>query len=294
MLLYIKHTEIKNKKSLSMLSRISENLKCHNPNKSKNGTKALQYVRLTGSFTVEAAFVVPLFLFAAVVFLGLFRLLSVEVQVTGGLQYASRMLAVSCCEQDEPIEETVLLLKGRILFQKYLGEHGCKMEGIQNGTAGISFWGSRVSDTYVELRASYQVALPVTFWKMKRLPVRQCVRSRRWIGACSAGTAGDEAVYVYITETGSAYHQSASCAYLDLSIRNVTLQQAQLLRNKNGNIYYPCSCVKKGQTSVYITDYGTQYHGDLSCSGLKRTVYKIKKEEAGARHPCSKCWKGDS
>ena len=67
----------------------------------KSNAKALQCVRRSGSFTVEAAFVLPLFLFAALVVLGIFPVLLLQIQVNHGLQYAARLTAVSYQDQTE-------------------------------------------------------------------------------------------------------------------------------------------------------------------------------------------------
>lgn len=253
--------------------------------------KALQYARQSGSFTLEAALIMPLFVFAAAVVLGLFSVMLVQIQITGGLQYASRMIAVSCQDDEEDIHNLLYLAEGRILFQSYLKEHGCRSDIIQGGMAGISMLESDFSGDYVTLRASYQVNLPVSFWNIRQLPVRQSVKSKKWTGADPAGASAEDG-YVYVTSTGNAYHSSASCHYLDLSIRSVSIVQIAVLRNRSGGIYYPCSCYRPGMPSVYITDYGTKYHSDLGCSDLKRTVYKVKLEDAGSRHPCMKCYGG--
>ena len=47
------------------------------------------------------------------------------------------------------------------------------------------------------------------------------------------------------------------------------------MRNKDGGIYYPCSCVKHKNSNVYVTDYGTFYHENPGCYRLKRSVSKI-------------------
>ena len=47
---------------------------------------------------------------------------------------------------------------------------------------------------------------------------------------------------------------------------------------------------KKNSSVVYITDYGRQYHSDLNCRKLKRTVNKVLYDEVKDRMPaCSKC-----
>lgn len=250
--------------------------------------KALQYAHQRASFTIEAAFVLPLFLFAAVVVLGLFPMLVLQVQVNSSLQYAARIMAVSWQDADE--EGSVLsLMEGTLLFRRYMKEHGCEESALSHGVNSISLIHSDVSGDYVTLVADYNVSLPIAFWKTKSLPVRQCVRVKKWTGANPKQTGNGEDDYVYITPSGTAYHSSAECSYLKLSIRSVPKTAVGFLRNQDGSIYYPCSCYHR-QSTVYVTDYGTDYHGDLNCSGLKRTIYKVSKDHAGGRHACSKCF----
>ncbi len=248
--------------------------------------KALQYACRRASFTVEAAFVLPLFLFAAAVVLGLFPVLKLETQVNAGLQYAARMVALSY-QDSEDDHDVLSLTEGEILFRTYMKEHGCEETVLASGLSGISLLSSDLSGDYVTLSAVYKVQLPVSFWNLNSLPVEQCVSMKKWTGDIADEEEG-EGDYVYITPSGSAYHSSADCAYLKLSTHTVSVEALDTLRNKSGGIYYACSCYNGGST-VYITDYGTQYHSDLSCSGLKRTIYKVSIDQVGDRHACSKC-----
>ncbi len=252
----------------------------------KDDAKALQCA-CRGSFTVEAALVVPFFLFAAAIVIGLFPLLLVQVQVNNGLQYAARLLAVSYTDAEDE-ENGWGLLVGEALFETYLTEHGCYEAVLSGGVAGISFGNSDVSGDTVLLTAEYDVSLPISFWGFQSLPVVQSVQMKKWTGADSSGDTSDGS-YVYITPSGSAYHLSAECSYLKLSIKSVSVSTLDTLRNKSGGIYYPCSCYSGGSVA-YITDYGTQYHSDLDCSGLKRTIYKVSIENVGDRHACAKCY----
>lgn len=249
--------------------------------------KALQCVCQKASFTVEAAFILPLFLFAAVIVLGMFPMLKIQIQVNAGLQYAARMVAVSW-QDSEDNHESLSLAEGKILFRTYMSEHGYEESVLKYGLAGISLLGSDLSGDYVTLSADYQVQLPISFWKLSSLPVSQCVSMKKWTGAAQDEADGGDS-YVYITPEGTAYHSSAECSYLKLSIRAVSVSSVGSLRNKSGGIYYACSCYEGGSLA-YITDYGTQYHGDLSCSGLKRTIYKVSPDQVGDRHACSKCY----
>ena len=133
--------------------------------------------------------------------------------------------------------------------------------------------------------------LPVFWTKWGKLPVKQQIVCKKWTGA-SLSSAGDEdGAYVYITPYGNAYHSSAECKTLKLSIRSVPRTGISALRSEDGSIYYPCRCAGTSSKNVYITDYGTEYHGNIACSGLKRTVYRVLRSQVGDRHPCMRCQK---
>ncbi len=251
--------------------------------------KALQCACIRGSFTVEAAFILPLFIFASAAVIGLFPVMMIQMQVNSGLQYAARIMAVSYQDSDD--EESILsLAEGYTLFRVYMREHGYEESVLEQDLAGISLSDSDLSGDYVTLTASYEAELPVSFWSVSSLPIRQSVKMKKWTGAVQDGENADgEETWVYVTPSGSAYHKTADCPYLKLSIRSVSVSELGTLRNESGGIYYACSCYKGG-SMAYITDYGTQYHGDLNCSGLKRTVYRVSIENAGTRHACSKCY----
>lgn len=244
-----------------------------------------------GSFTVEAALVVPIFLLALLVFLGFFPLLLIQTQVNAALQYTARIMAVSY--QDEEEEGSIVsLAEGILLFRSYLGEHGLSEDFLENGVNSISLANTDLSGEYVQLVANYEVELPTGFWGIDSLPVEQCVSAKKWTGAGSDSSDGEaDTEYVYITPTGSVYHTTTSCPYLSLSTRSVSYSSLSSLRNSNGHSYSACSCYS-GENIVYVTNYGTLYHGSLSCSYLKRTIYKVKLDAVGDRSACSKCGGG--
>ena len=96
---------------------------------------------------------------------------------------------------------------------------------------------------------------------------------------------------VYVTPYGTVYHTSKDCHYLDLSIRQIPVSEISSARNADGAIYEKCTCADHVAAggSVYITDYGTNWHTDIHCSGLKRTVNEINISEIGNLHLCPKC-----
>ena len=88
-----------------------------------------------------------------------------------------------------------------------------------------------------------------------------------------------------VTDNQAVYHMTRRCSYLTLQIQASTLEQAK----HNG--YDMCAfCGKDVQgRQVYVTNEGDRYHSSLTCSGLKRTVYRKKKSEVTGLAACSRC-----
>jgi len=251
--------------------------------------KASLCTRGRGSYTLEAAVILPLMaaFFAAILFF--FRVLQVQTQVQEALNYAGRKVA---CEASTISSEMALRASAEAYFRKELHQYELPENYVKGGTRGITLLRSDFSESYIDLQADYYIRLPISFFTVKGISISQSSKNHKWIG--DREDVQDED-YVYVTETGTVYHRNRKCSYLDLSIQSANYADLEGLRNKNGHKYYACSeCVAKNSrlNLVYITDYGTSYHASLSCSGLKRTIYLIPFSEAGGRSPCSKCGGG--
>lgn len=242
------------------------------------------------SFTVEAAFVLPLFLFAILIMLGIFTSLQAQSCMSQALQYSARKTAVSYMDAGD-LQKGIPLAAARLIAIRYYQQNGGWSDVIAGGMTGISFLGSDLSGEYVHLCASYKVKLPVSFWGLRSLPVSQCISVRKWIGATEDSGIGADADdgYVYVTEYGTAYHKDLACPYLDLSIRAVSAAGVSKSRNLDGEKYDACSCCDGNESTVYITDYGTEYHSKLSCSHLVRSIHRVEEGSTGGLHACPKC-----
>ena len=207
---------------------------------------------------------------AAVFFLTLlffFRVLQIQTEVQEALNYASRKTA---CEASAVSSQTGLLVSAEAYFRKELGTYS-------------------LSGNYINLQVNYYIKIPISFFEVKGVGICQKSKSHKWIGDRTDGKQSD---YVYVTKHGTVYHRSRKCHYLDLSIKSTDYAQISSMRNKNEHKYSACSgCVAKNHVAgkVYVTDYGTCYHSDLACSGLKRTIYLILLEETGGKRACGKC-----
>lgn len=272
-------------------------MKAHHVNRNSDliltHTKTLLCIRCKGSLTVEAAFAGPIFILCLVLFLGLFRVLSVEAQVNEALTYTASKLAMESLDTaaDTAITDIVERYQGGWIFRQQLKMLGCQEESVVGGYTRMTVSNHESDGLFVRLTVSYNIRLPVHIFGKKSISVVQSAVARRWNGADQSDAVG--AAWVYVTPYGTVYHRTLGCPYLDLSVWSVPTASVKELRNKNGGKYYTCTrCQTQNvleQYRVYVTDYGTLYHSSMDCSALKRTVYRVSLDQAGGRRLCQKC-----
>ena len=241
---------------------------------------------LKGSYTLEAAVIFPLVAGFFVSILFFFRVVQVETQVRSALFYAGRMSALASCVNDSSV---VTVATAEALFRSKASDSELIDTYVSGGVWGISLLGSKMDGDDVALEAKYKIKLPISFFSVDGIWIEEHSNSRKWTGK-NPNELTDP--YVFYTDYGSVYHLSDQCNYLDLSIKSVKWTEVGGYRNKNGGKYSACYCAAEKKTeasTVFITDYGTQYHGKLGCSDLKRTVHMVHRSEIGNKALCSKC-----
>lgn len=258
--------------------------------------------KFKASMTVEAAFVLPFFLFAFLNIISILEIYRVQSNMNAAMHRTAKEMAVCAYEYKELSDGDVGKAESLGLTYMYaanrvksvLGKGYLDNSPIKNGASGIDWYRSSVleEDDCIDLIAAYTVKPPVAAIGFGAFKMYNRVFTRAWTGydnaAASGGVSEDE--IVYITPDGTVYHRSRACTYLKLSIVPVDMAVLESIRNEGGAKYYPCEeCKGEGRSVVYVTDYGTRYHSSLQCSKLKRTILAIPLSEAGGRGACSKC-----
>ncbi len=283
------------------------------------------------SLTVEAAIVMPVFLFCILVFLYFLQIITVQEHIqnaitktglslaraayvyedfTGGEDFATIDFSLFGEEYELDLSEAAEVITGELvvkaLLKKELDLPQINNSCIQGGFREISFYNSRVlEEDFIDIVVRYHIKFPIWLFGLENLRMIQRVRLRGWTGhqvpatytIIKEGTSEGETL-VYITATGTVYHSDRNCSHLNISIEEVhTLPENR--RNKNGGKYYPCElCCGKEVSSwsnrgvYYITEDGDRFHILRECSGLKRTVREVPLSEVSGRAPCKRCGKG--
>lgn len=236
-----------------------------------------------GSVVVEATLILPFFLFGMVALYTMGRAKMAELVVYEGCVEACEYMA-----EYGYISDTGAAIP-YIKFGDYVDDEELLDRYVAGGADGVSFIGSIGVDDegYAVLIATYDVNINLPFvptlTRTKTLIIRQKAY-RGYDDIMSNPSYENVKEYVYITPNQEVYHDSRTCSYLQMNIRQVAVTDAE----KWG--YGPCEyCGDSMCSAVYITEEGGRYHSSRSCTGLRRTVYRVEKSEVQGRPPCHRC-----
>jgi hypothetical protein len=278
------------------------------------------------SLTVEAALVLPVFIYFLIAFLYFIQIFTIQEQIQStitkiGLNLSktayiykdmpsideafSLDISLFGTEIDIGLDElTASIINGGMLklySREYLDTEQMNRSCIQNGFDGISFIHSSVfdQDDYIDLVAEYTVNIPIKLFVLEEMHIIQRVRMRSWTGyeveaayTTQKESDNDDVTIVYITDSGSVYHVREDCSHIKLSVIEVPSIPVDR-RNDNGGKYYPCEACCNGEemdyATYYITSDGMRYHTKRTCSKIKRSVKEIPLSEVGDRAACKRC-----
>ncbi|MCD8329589.1 MAG: hypothetical protein LUC27_02715 [Lachnospiraceae bacterium] len=271
---------------------------------------------------MEAALLLPLFLFALYLFWNFFPALQTHIriqyamdEVSGELAqqaYLLQQLRTEVGEGEAVAEEVsedsrwgdeILTLLEETAWRSYaghlvrdqVGEEALESFPVEGGSDGLSFGESTwelMGD--IDLCVHYRLTFPGVFGLTLRLPVCQHSLRKCWTGQTGTGTESGETEeeMVYVTDSGTVYHRSLDCYHLKLTIYTSTLSQVTSQRNSSGAKYYPCErCAVSvsGSSLVYITKEGNRYHMTSECAGLKRSVRAVPLSQVEGLRACQNC-----
>lgn len=260
-----------------------------------------------GSMTVEASLLLPLFLFFFLNLFSVMEMYRLHSMLTAALRETGREMSVYAYAYkdligDEIKDEEILSKIENVAFsnlyvkagvEKFCGKEYLDHSPLKNGSAEPNYLFSSIldKDDIIDLVAVYRTVpfpgFPGYF------PQLQFARyfGRAFTGYEVDTDAKELNQYVYVAENGEVFHEDRNCSYLSLKIVSCYFADMEKYRNADGSKYYPCEkCYKSGKELLFISKYGNRYHEDRNCSGLKRVVLVVPRNEALKKLPaCKKC-----
>lgn len=303
-MLFLRLHQIKNQKKSTTNSLRTHLYALHQGVPIKRASSFISW-KPSASVTVEAAFVLPLFLFFMIQVMSAMDMIGLQSRFGAALHQTGNRMAFAgyayggATGESLPSEAALTVLSAGYAGNQVLksvGKDYLDKSCVRKGAAGVSFYGTSImqGNDIIEICLSYRVepTFPVTGFQ--GFLMEQRYYGRAWTGYDVEGgnsSFAENDPMVYVTETGMVYHTNRNCTYLNPSVQSVDAAAIAGLRNQSGGKYYACElCGRKNiGGTVYITGQGSSYHCMLTCSGLKRTIYTIPLSQAGERGKCSKC-----
>lgn len=244
------------------------------------------------SITVEAIVCIPLFFYAALCLIWMLEIRTIQTVIRCGMQEMGKHLAEDAYQSDILFPSE---MENRLVSA--IGADRLNRSIVVQGARGLSCEKSySIPGTGIyELNVEYRMKLPFPYFRTGLTTYKETMRIKGWTGY-TKGLFDDNGSQrmVYITETGLVYHLDYHCNYLEPSVRCISGEVLEGLRNNDGEKYKKCPlCTGKNISSaqIYITSYGNRYHYSKVCSGLKRKIYTVPISEVKGKAACSKCGK---
>lgn len=258
------------------------------------------HAALIGSLTVEASFVLPLFVMAIMVLIFFIQAIQIQVQIQKALfnQTVKTAGYAYYLSQTEIPTEAEQFLEAEFIKLNIVNELGTdffKNGYIVNGKNGLILNLSNISDEgVIDIALQYRMQVPFDIFGVGKLNFVARARCRTWDGKHSDIT-GYKGNMVFVTPNGEVYHVTDKCTYIAKSVSSCNYYLISEKRNLSGGIYYPCNVCTSSREPiplqlVYYTNYGTRYHLDSLCSNLNTNVFSMEEETAKKKYrACSKC-----
>lgn len=269
---------------------------------------------LKGSMTVEAAVVLPLLLFFLLNLGSLMELIRLHGNMELALTNVGNELSIYRYVESEELtaqEQNELPAKLKPLLQSvlsqvyiqqrvkdYLGEDYLENApfAAADGFAHSVGWNVSGEGDRLELVYSYSAGSPFGVPGFSDFYMSNSYYTHVWNGYDIPGSGdGVGLETVFLTEYGTVYHSTMECSHLQLSIQEMSMEEAKRSSNIRGRRYELCEHCADAQYSgiAYVTDYGDCFHYSRQCEGLNRTIYSVTLAEAQGQglEICNKCSK---
>ena len=257
---------------------------------------ALPVCKMDGSMSIEAAVLLPLFLFFFLHLASVMEMLRLHSKLETALWGVGNQMTVYIDDFAE-IEETVsggilsyLIVHGQI--KAFLGEDYLDNSPLVYGADGLNYLKSDCLDQEecVDIEISYRVEPQVSIFPFGYYRMYSRYYGRAWTGYDIGGESAVQK-YVYVTPEGEVWHSTPECTYLSHEVEAVKKSEIRNASNVYGQIYELCELCRDQASGkyVYVTQEGEKYHFSKTCSAIYKRIIAVKWSEDLHYRFCSRC-----
>lgn len=237
--------------------------------------------------TLEAALVVPIFLFAMLSLISVFDVIKIKNGMDLAVAEAGNELAIESYGEyaDNLFTPLYVYYKIKNHLSENLSEKYCEMVSKYIVVSDLSFL---EEDNTFRFRVDYKVTPDFFMTGFSPFYLHTSYYGHKWLGY-SKNTETE--IMVYISENADVYHKDKNCSYLQIEIMEISYEELSNRRNQSGHKYKECGFCDRleGNGKIYITQEGESYHNAKNCIGLTRTVYTVPLSKVSYKKVCSRC-----
>lgn len=269
-----------------------------------------------GSLSVEAAIILPVFIFFLLIVISPLLLFKTQLIIHERLTDCCLMLSeyyypcskINDAENNIPDYVKDITLNGvsTAYAKNYILDNSLKKKLhnslIHNKENGLSFKYSSINKASGIIDISIDYSAGISLPMIAKLPYTKFIQRCYIKGFCGKSIVNSNnsvPVYVYVSSGSTAYHKTPYCSYL-LHYSTVVRSKFSTTVFVDGNPYDCCTFCMLSDESLkdlndkkffYITDYGSVFHTSLDCPVLQRNIFAIDYNTGtGGRSPCIRCY----
>lgn len=266
------------------------------------------------SLTVEAAIVLPLFIFMMFILIFPLKVMEEERRLQNTAETVGKRLAAAeyvktignelINKGDDDNETLENFISGAeegvglgIILAKALELKSVDAPYFSEETSVFS----GDSDDMFKAELRYDINLPFTAYLIAPPTASVVVNRRAWTGSDGGrgrskysleGESDTEDRTVYLGKTSTVYHDDPGCHYISNTMKTTDATHIGALRNESGGRYHACPSCKPGKSgTVYYFENGTAYHSSEHCKAITSYARAVKLSEVGDMRACSYCGK---
>lgn len=242
---------------------------------------------LKAGLTVEAALVLPLFMFAVLSLISMFDIMKIKgcmdlAAVEVGNQISLEYYGGYVSDVTMPI---YVRQKIKVFLKNNLAEKDFERIGKNIFVTGFS---PEKEKNSMSFRIDYKIT--PDFGMLGLLPIKLSATysGHKWLGYESDKPTEK---MVFLSNTASVYHIDRNCTHMSVTIEDVLYENLNQYRNNNRQKYKSCSFCDdiENNGTVFITPEGNFYHNINNCLGLTRHIYTVPLSKVSSKNICTRC-----
>ena len=249
-----------------------------------------------GSMTIEAALLIPLFIFFFLHLAGVMEMLRLHGKLEAALWNVGNQAALYTDTFSEAADAlpdvgiSYLLVHNQV--SAYLGKEYLDNSPLVHGAAGLNYLRSEYLDDEdcVDIIVTYQVEPTASIFPFSYRRMSNRYYARAWTGYDVTETQTVKR-YVYVTSQGQVWHATPECSYIYHKVLNAPTGQIAEKRNGQGRKYELCDFCgdQSAGDLVYFTEEGEKYHFISNCTAIYKDIRAIVWSDDLPYRACSRC-----